>query len=168
MKQGFTLIETIIYTAIIVFVSIIIVEAVLTMTSSFYNIRITKGINEGARSSMERMIREVRAASSVDPTSAFGYNPGYLKLNTTDSDGNPATVEFLVENNSLKIKNNAGPAEILTSPNISISSLIFRQIIISGTLAAIKIELELNAALKNNTLKTEKFYDTALLRAGNL
>lgn len=168
MKRGFTLIETIIYTAIVAVVSVVIFGAILTLMRSFYDIRIVRSLNEGARSGIERIVREIRAASNIDPASVFGVSPGYLKLNTTDSTGNPATMEFLVEDGILKIKNNGGSAEAITMPNVNVSNLVFHQIVASSTTAGIKTELELRATLNNNIQKVEKFYDTALIRSGNL
>lgn len=167
-KEGFTLIETIFYTAIIAVVSIVIVGAILTMATTFYNLRVSKNLNSAAISSIERMAREIKASESVGMASVFDSSPGYLKLNAIDINGNPKTTEFLLEDGSLKIKNNGGTAEILTPQNINVSNLIFRQVVASSTIKAVKMEIEFRATLNNNSQKIEKFYDTALLRASGL
>lgn len=147
MKKGFTLIETIIYTAVFASVSFLIFGSILTTYNVFREIRISRNINRAAETSLERIIREIRLAKSIDDgTSIFNTNAGRLKLDT---------VEFLMNGSSLMIKEGASDPVSLNSTGTGVSSLIFRKITASTTSQAIKIEMEISG---------EKFYSTAILR----
>lgn len=163
-NRGISLIETILYAAIISIVSVFVIGSVLVMMRTFNNIQLARNINISARISMERMIREIRLADSIDGTSVFDFNPGRLKLNTIDSGDNPATVEFFLDGSNLMIKEGSGQPENLTGSGVKTSSLIFRQISASTTSKAVRIELEIWDSLPQGYQKTEKFYDTAILR----
>jgi len=104
---------------------------------------------------MERMIREIRSAESIDPASIFGSHPGYLKLNTLDDLGNPTSIEFFLNGTSLMAKEGTSQPESLTASSTDVSNLVFRQISVSADSKAVRIELEISS---------EKFYDTAILR----
>jgi type II secretory pathway pseudopilin PulG len=154
-RNGFTLIETILYSAIIAVASIYIIGSILILTKIFGDIRLRSSINISARTAMERMIREIRSAESIDTASIFGSHPGYLKLNTLDNLGNPTSIEFFLGGTSLMVKEGTSQPESLTASNINVLNLVFRQISVATTTKAVKIELEISL---------EKFYDTAILR----
>ena len=155
IRNGFTLIETILYSAIIAVVSIYIIGSILMLTKIFGDIRLRSSINISARTAMERMIRVIRSAESIDTASIFGSHPGYLKLNTLDDFGNPASIEFFLDGTNLMVKEGTSQPESLTASNINVSNLVFRQISVSPDSKAVKIELEISL---------KKFYDTAILR----
>ncbi|MCX6731799.1 MAG: hypothetical protein NTX55_02305 [Candidatus Parcubacteria bacterium] len=154
-KNGFTLIETILYSAIIAVASIYIIGSILTLTKIFGDIRLRNSINVSARTAIERMVREIRSAESINPASVFDSHPGYLKLNTLDGSGNPSSIEFFLDGTSLMVREGTSQPENLTNSNVSVSNLIFRQISVAVDSRAVRIEMEISS---------EKFYDTAILR----
>lgn len=159
--KGFTLIEVIVYIAVLGIVSIAIISSSMTVNSSFNRTRITRDLLESGNNSMERIVREIRQANSVDiANSTLGSNPGVLVLNGKDSGGSNRIVKFSVLSGALNIYENNTLLDNLLNQNVTISNLIFRRIS-TGTGEAVKIEM----TLTNNSV-SEKFYDTVILRGG--
>lgn len=165
MKKGFSLIETLVYIGIFSLVSVVAVNLFIMAIDSVAKNRVLQKINTSAEISMERMVREIRGASSIDINeSVFGVNPGILQLNTIDQEsGASTTVKFNVSNNAILItKENFSP-QALTVDGVLINSLVFRNISASSTSVAVKIEMEIEASWLDY-VKSEKFYDTVILR----
>lgn len=160
-NRGFTIIEVLVYVAILGIVSVAIISASMAVNSSFNNTRVTRNLLESGNNGMERITREIRQASSIDlASSTFGSSPGVLTLNSKDSGGSNRVVKFYVLNGALNIDDNNSPPDNFLNQNVTATNLIFRRIS-TGAGEAVKIELTLN----NGTI-SEKFYDTVILRGG--
>ena len=170
-EKGFSIIEIIIYLAIFAFVSIFVVNSLIVSMSSFSSTHTNHLLMESGLSSMDRISREIRQASSVDiGNSSLGVNPGILQLNTTDGAGKVIAVKIKKETDlSLNIYKSVYTSPInlvlvgnLLNSSIVIDNLIFRRI---DTVAGegVKIEMTLRDSKSKNN-KTEKFYDTVILR----
>ncbi|MEK7596057.1 MAG: prepilin-type N-terminal cleavage/methylation domain-containing protein [Patescibacteria group bacterium] len=166
-SHGFTLMELLIYAAILAVISVLAVNAILIMTKSFGGFKASRSLNVSARTVLERMIREIRLANGLSGgESVFDASPGRLVLNTVDQETeNPATMEFFLENNAVKYRKNGVNPELLTSAETEVSRLIFRKIQNAPTSMAIKIEMTINAG-QGVSQKTENFYGAAVLRRG--
>ena len=165
--NGFSLIETIIYTAILAVTTIFVVNSLLKTVSAFNSFRVSKQINASAISAMEKMTREIKSADQVDKiNSVFDTNPSKLIINKTDPNtGAPAVIEFSVSNSRLTIKKDNDAPIALTSSGTEVINLIFRQVATSTNQRseAIKIEMTIKSGY-GNYQKTENFYDTIVLR----
>ena len=113
---------------------------------------------------MERMANEIRLANDIDDAgSVFAVSPGKLKLNTTDGSGLATTIEFFLSGAGIFVKEGSSASEALTASTTEITSLIFSKITASTVSKAVKISL--TAKAKGGRMeKTEKFYNTAILR----
>lgn len=161
LNQGFTIIEVLVYVAILGIVSVAIIASSMVVNSSFNKTRVTRNLLESGNNGMERITREIRQANSIDiASSTFGSNPGVLTLNGKDSGGSARIVKFSVLSGSLNIYENNSLLDDLLNQNVTATNLIFRRIS-TGAGEAVKIELTLN----NGTI-SEKFYDTVILRGG--
>ena len=103
---GFSLIETIIYTAILAVTTIFVVSSLLKTVSAFNSFRVSKKINASAIGALEKMTREIKSADQADKiNSVFDTNPGKLIINKTDPNTSaPTIIEFSVSNSRLTIK----------------------------------------------------------------
>ncbi len=155
-KAGFTLIEVVIYSTILAIISVFVVNSLFLMIKNFNAYRVSRFVNVSTASVMERITRETREAGDIGSTNTFDSNPGHLSLDTG--------VEFFVTDNRLIIKED-GNDNFLTPENLQLISLIFRQVATSTNpnSKAIKIEIEIKGE-KGSYQKTEKFYDTIILR----
>jgi len=160
-SRGLSLIETVVYVAIIVIVLLALVSAVVFSAGVLKEIIASKTIKSSAISSLERMTREVRRSEDVNTTSSvFDVHPGKLVLNTTDSAGSPTTIEFYVDDGVIKMDEGGTYIGDLTLSNASTTNLIFRNM--SNSVAdGVKIEITLENEKEN---KVENFYTSAVSR----
>ncbi len=160
MKKGFTIIEIIIYTAIIAIIFVLVVNSLTVVIKAFNQGRVIIKINNSAETAIERMTREIRFAYDIDASSTLGH----LILNTyvlgTET---PTTVEFYIDSGKLMIKEGVLPADQLTSSDLTVTNLVFRQINASSVSRAVKIEMTMQGFF-GNYQKTENFYNTTILR----
>jgi Tfp pilus assembly protein PilW len=162
-NHGYSLIEIIVYLAIFSVMSIVVIDSFLVVSKSFDATRANRDLLESGQISMERMSREISQAESISASaSTLGTNPGVLSLASTDSSGNPITVEFIVENGSLNLYENGALVGPLTDPNISVDSLVFRRIVTAEG-EAVKIEMTLTT-LASPVVTHADFYDTIVLQ----
>ena len=112
--------------------------------------------------SLERMIREIRLANTIASASVFNAHPGHLILTTIDQNGDPATIEFYLSNDTLMIKEGVAMAASSTPASIRADNLVFRQINTSHS-KAVRVELTLTD-YRSHTPRSEKFYALAVLR----
>jgi len=157
-NRGYTLIEMVVYIAVLAMFSIIIVFSLINVTKSFLEIRVERNVNNAALVSMDRIVREIRLSNSVDIlNSTFGVNPGRLTLNTGIT-----TVEFFVENDVLKMKEGGVLSGALIPSNIQIENLVF-ELITNGPVQAVKIDMSISDT-RVSTTSTKNFNNTGLIR----
>lgn len=162
MRRGFSLIEVIVYIAILAVLSTFAVNTLLLIHSSLAEIRVTRALNASAAVAVERMIRVIRDGRSVNiGASTFGSSPGVLAL--TGSESPALTHRFSVSGKALLLESGSNPAVRLTPSGVLVENLVFRLVTASTTSQAIKVELTL-AASTGKATTTQNFYGTAVLR----
>ncbi|MBI2627594.1 hypothetical protein HYW72_01540 [Candidatus Nomurabacteria bacterium] len=154
--KGYAILELLFYIAFFAIFSLIVINAMITMTKSF---RETSIYGELAQSGviMERMSREIRQAYDI---SSIGANN--LKLNTKDDAGANKTIEFLLSGFNLQLLENNIFTGNLNAPNIAVTVLAFSQI---TTVKGKAVKIFLTVKSNNDALnRTFDFYDTIVLR----
>lgn len=175
-KGGYTIIELLVYMAIIAIVAVVIFDIIFFIYR--INNRIVSVIqtNSGAYSAAERIIYEIQNAKYVyKPTSNFA-NYGYdatksdqLSLVTSAGVSLPETtsyIDFYLENNTLFIKKDGVDPVALTASNLIVSDLSFNYYI-NDWRESIVIDLTIKP---NNTLNSDssiRLTSTATLRSSN-
>src|SRR3989339_1537779 len=163
-RRGSSLLETLIYAAILGMVAVFAVSSILAMMKSYSSVKMSRDLNFSASVAMERMANEIRLANGIDDAgSVLAASPGKLKLDTTDSFGSPVTIEFFLSGTGIFVKEGSGAPEALTASSTEITSLIFNKITSSAISKAVKMNL--TAKAKGSRMeRTENFYNTAILR----
>ncbi|KKU81900.1 MAG: hypothetical protein UY07_C0007G0054 [Parcubacteria group bacterium GW2011_GWA1_47_8] len=159
---GFTLIEMVIYAAILGIIGVLAINSTLLMTRAFTDLRVSRDLNSSATALFERITRDVRGAYDINAASTFGTNPGRLTLDTRDAAGTTTTVEFYVENGLVKIREGGVAQGAIMTSSTSVTSFIVRQLANTNT-KAVKVEATISATRANIT-KTRNFYTTVVLR----
>ncbi|MBX4181333.1 prepilin-type N-terminal cleavage/methylation domain-containing protein [Candidatus Parcubacteria bacterium] len=160
--KGFSLLEMLIYVAILALLLMVVMGVIVSISKSNRLIRSARSIDTSASLSMERMTREARLSDSIAPGSTLNVHPGDLILNSTDASNNPRTVEFYISNGRLMMKENSVDLGALTESATRVTSLIFRRF--SGAHSeGVRIEMTLESGADTG-YKTETFYSTAVLR----
>lgn len=166
-KSGYTLIETVIYTAILTSLSIFVANTIILAFVSFNKARVDRRVVIDAETALERITRESRSALSVDEIqSVFGSNPSKLVLNSTVGfgDNTPIIRQFFVSGGRMAFQEGSGEIKFLTSPAATVSSFIVSK---SDTARsqAVKISLSLEAG-SGQSATNRSFYVSAVLRGG--
>jgi Tfp pilus assembly protein PilW len=162
-QLGFTLVETIVYVAMLALILLVVVNTVISISSSYASTKVYADIDQNAATAMERIVREIRGATSIDSTdSTLGSSPGRLVLNTTDASGNPTTVDFYLNNGILKLNEGGSYTGPLTASTTDITTLEFQQLS-SGISTAVRVAMTISATEGHYTAQ-ENFYDTVILR----
>ncbi|MCR4311065.1 MAG: hypothetical protein NUV54_00630 [Candidatus Taylorbacteria bacterium] len=162
-QKGFSLVETVIYLGLLVLIMISIVSMIIGMSRAYSFLKQSVRIQSSAVTSLDKMIREMRNAKSVDlANSTLDTSPGVLTLNTTTDAGADQTIQFYAQNGVLRIKKDEVDQGPLSLTGVTFSSLLFRHIT-TGISEAVKIELVLSAG-QGSSERSAPFYGTAILR----
>lgn len=151
IKGGASLLETVLYVGIFAILTLLTVNTMLALTRAVGEIRTTRNTISDADIAMERVIREIRAAESIDVTSSvLNTNPGTLVLTGTSS----AVTFSLLGGEQLFLQKNADQPAALTSNSTNITNLIFTRFVASSS-EAVRVRM---------TIDNKNFYGTAVLR----
>ncbi len=162
-ERGIAMIELIVYIAIMIVLTLIMVGALVNMSGTFRAIEAASRVDIAAQTSLERMIRDIRAASSIDlALSTLDMSPGVLQLNTTDRAGAATTEQFFMVGTSIHIKKAGVDTGPLTSSSVHVSKLTFRRLT-STQSEGVRIELTIDSGA-GVTYRTKFLYATVILR----
>ncbi|OHA88632.1 MAG: hypothetical protein A3C70_03480 [Candidatus Zambryskibacteria bacterium RIFCSPHIGHO2_02_FULL_43_14] len=161
--EGFSLVEMLIYIAILALMLSVIMNIVVSTIRSERIIKVLRNVEDSAILSLERITRETRQAGSVNLNSSIlGSSPGKLVLEGTDAGGNPRTVEFYLSSGKLFLKENGVDTGALTQADARISSLIFH--LFSGSNSeGIRTEITIESGTSTH-FRSDNFYSSTLLR----
>jgi len=155
-NRGVSLIETLFYIVLFTMLSIVVINAMITMMKSFKETAVQRELAQSG-TIVEIMSREIKKAYDISSLSSTD-----LVLNTKDELNNNKTVEFVLSGSDLLFKENNVLTGNLNVPNITIIGLTFTQIITTKG-KAVKITLSVRSK-GDATPNTENFYDTIVLR----
>ena len=163
-REGFSLIEVIIYVALLLILFVVITATLLAITRTSKELAAWQSLQNEGVSIMDRLAREVRAADSLDAGGVFGSNPGKLVLLTSGLSGGSAgsTAMGVDANDNLYVKVGAAATSTLSN-RTEVRSLIFRQIS-SGSVDAVRVELVLGTK-PGLVDKTMNLYNTIIIRS---
>jgi type II secretory pathway pseudopilin PulG len=162
-KGGFSLIEMLVYVAILAFMLAVIIEVVLSVARSERVMKAVRSVENSAIVSLERISRELREAESVDTTlSTLGSHPGSLVLEGTDGEGNSVTTEFYLSQGRLMLRENGVESGALTETGATVTDLKFHYFS-ATTSAGVRTEITIESGTSTH-YRTEKFYSTSVTR----
>lgn len=158
------MIEMLIYVAVLAVFSVFTVNTLITISAAWNDFRALQTLNSSMSAALERLARESRLASTTDPVlTVLNTNPGRLVLKKTDLDtGLVYSEDFYLNGSRLAFKENGGAEQFLTTTDVAVTSLIFRQYNNSNVSKAVKAELTVHSS-KNPAL-IRNFYLTATMR----
>ena len=144
-NKGFTLVEMIMYVAIMTIVGSVIVVFIPQLTRKNAYIQAKGEVFDNMTSAMEIMAREIKNSESVyASTTVFDANPGQLSLETsynTIPTEDSTFVDFYVDGDRLHVKREEQTEELLLSDKIKINSLVFTNLNAGGNYPIIRIVL---------------------------
>lgn len=169
-NRGYSLIEAIFYIAI---ASVLFSSVIYGLGSVLAQYKRAKGISNVEKTAiiaMDRMIREIRSATSVDTSSSCLFDPplidgcdpelGILKLNKMVN-GTLNAVRFYVTDGRIMVEENGIETGPLTSSKVTIDYLKFRR---SATSTGETLRVELSVMPTGEDTMIKNFQNTAVLR----
>lgn len=155
-KSGYAILELLFYIIFFSILSLVVINAMVTMTRSFRETAIQAELVQSGVI-MERISREIRASYDISSISASDLN-----LNTKDDAGANKTVEFLLSGSNIQFLENSVLTGNLNTPNIVVTGLTFTQV---TTVKGKAVKILLTVKSNNDKLnRTQDFYDTVVLR----
>ena len=164
ISRGYSLVEMVIYVAILSVISLLAINTILSFGPSYHTLLAYRSAENSGVLSMERMSRDIRSATSVDTAnSTLGTSPGVLTLVAT-SNNVSTTTKFYVQNSVLKVDINGTYFGPLSEASSSITSLIFR--VLSGnTSSAVKVDMTVQG--KAGAITEVKTYHATIILRGS-
>ena len=141
-SRGFTLVETLIYLAIVGLVVTALVQFGLSVSDTRYRNYLAQEVNANARSGMSIVSQKIREAAAINTsTSVFGTDPGTLSLEMADAQVNPTIFTLSGNDGSLQMQEGASAVQTITSAEVRVLNMVFRDLTASSTRENIRIEM---------------------------
>lgn len=139
-NAGFTLIEIIIYVAIIGGLLVALTSFILTISGSRNKSYSEQEVNANARMALSVISKKIKSASGINAgVSIFDTHPGVLSLAMASSTLNPTV--FALNNGRLTITEGVGSAQFVTDQRINITNLVFTNLTGDGSRGTIGIAI---------------------------
>lgn len=155
-NKGFTLIEILVYIAILSLVLFLVCSFIFWMNQSNAKTKAKREALENARRALEIMTYEIKGAKSLyRPTTASNQ----LSLETyryLPNDEDDTFVDFFLCDSRLCLKKESQDPISLTSNNVEVELLEFTQISINGSLS-IKINLTIDSINLTSTVSLRSY-----------
>lgn len=162
-RDGFSLIEMVVYIAILVGMLVIVIQVVFSITRSSQMVHSARNIETSAVSALERIGRELRQAQSVDTVaSTLNSHPGVLALDGESDAGVAYSREFYLSGGRLRLRENGVEAGVLTHASTTVTNLVFTRFYATST-EGVRIQMTLESGT-STAYRTETFYSSILLR----
>ena len=146
--------------------STVIVSLILSTLETSRQVAPINALSRSVTSSLEKITREVRSASSIDlPNSIFSSSSGILVINTLDANNFTKVVKYYLDSGVVKIDENDLYIGPLSSSDTNVTALIFN-LATSSKQSLIKIEIDETTG-SGKYQKSEKFYDSVVIREEN-
>lgn len=157
-KSGFSLVEMLIYVALLVLILMSVVNIVFSFSKSYEQLVALRVAEHTGLTSMERMIRDIHGGTSVDTAeSIFNVSPGALTIVTLAT-----TTKFYVVDGELRVDVNGEYIGPLSSSAAKLSSLVF-QLIETDNSQAVRIEMVVEG-IQGSVVRSKTYITTAILK----
>ena len=146
--QGFTLIELVIYIAILGTVLLSFTYFGLNVAGTRNKVNVVEEVQANGRIALAVLSQRIRDATGVNTsTSVFGANPGGGVLSLMMADvptKNPTVFRLDAVSKALQIQEGTANAIFITSLQVQVTNLVFTNLTSTGSRANIRIELTIS------------------------
>ena len=133
-QQGFTLVEMLVYIAIISIIVTVVVSALLWVVRSDTNAKAQRATADSTRNAMRIMTREIREAKDLYAPTMI--TPAQLSLETTANlpPGETSTyIDFFLCGTRLCFKRESQNPVALTSEDVEVTNIVFTEVTTNST-----------------------------------
>ncbi|MDP3769391.1 MAG: type II secretion system protein [Candidatus Sungbacteria bacterium] len=149
-QRGFTLIETIVYVALLGFVSIFITDSLINITSTYQRARAQREVASNARLLLETVTKHISSAQEIyAPTSRFNNDSGQLSLVTPldpTAEHSTAFIEFWNDAGRLLMRREGSATTTLSSATVDVTQFRVERIFQGLGREAVNITLSVSFA----------------------
>lgn len=156
-NQGFSLVEMLIYLAILTIIFVVVVNTILSFTGSYKTLTAQRNVENAAIGAMERMTRDIREATQIDSLGSSDITVSSILS------GLSTTTRFIVESGKLNLYVNGSLVGPLTVGSTTVTNLTFTQLS-GGYNGGVKIDLTLQSIVGQATV-IKSYHSTVILRS---
>ncbi|MBI4812072.1 prepilin-type N-terminal cleavage/methylation domain-containing protein [Candidatus Falkowbacteria bacterium] len=143
-NSGFSLLELLMYIAILAVVSVIITNIVFSLNKSRAKIEAESELNSNLRFSLLKIVQDIKSASSVSTPDSVGVASSSLQLFIS-----PNTILYDVFDGRLRRTVDSGLPDIITSDKVFIQAPSFFRLenynpVLNATTTSVQINLAIN------------------------
>lgn len=143
-KKGFSLMETIIYIAIVGFIVTSLVAFGISVSNSRNKTYVMQEVQANTRVALGIISEKIRASTGVNVSgSVFNTDPGILSLEIPAASKNPTVIDLNTNDGVLRITEGVLVPVSVTSDKVKVTDLIFTNLTQSGDRENIKVSLTL-------------------------
>gem|GEM_PF-4967168 len=162
--RGVSLMETVVYVSLVALLSVMVVEALLSLGKVFKYVRATRDIENSALVALDRIVKEIRLADAVASGGVFGTTTPTGKLILSYSGATPAIREFSVDGNgALRLFEDGVDGGSLTSGNVLVRTFWLEEATTTER-TSIRITLTLEDKIEKTNPRKATFYTAAAMR----
>ena len=152
-SAGFTLVEMLIYLAIIGTISAGFIRYSVSITDSQGKTYVAQEVQANVRTAFNVMSAHIKAANGINTgASTFGSDPGVLSLSMDDSSKSPTIINLTADDGVLQVKEGSSTAVPITSDEVQITNLVFTNLSQSGERAHVRIQMTI--AINNDGVES--------------
>ncbi len=158
--QGFSIIETVVYLALLIIVSVLVIQNIILLFKNYNIVKTNQEIEYNAINIIDKISRDIKDSKNVIVNeSVFSIPQGSLSLNTASG-----SIKYYFEDNKIKYMKDGNYFSNLSTKNIFVDNFKFYYINATNT-EAIRLELGLRSkAHLDNDFINKNFYTTIQLR----
>jgi len=149
-KSGFSLIEMIVYVAILGIVAVLTVDFLIQIVNTYYRARAEREVISNARLLLETIEKTAAESREVyGPASRFNQDAGQLSLVTPVNptpEHQTAFTDFWVDNGRMWMRKEGGSSIALSAPSVNVTKFRLERIMQGLEVEAVKIMLEVDYA----------------------
>ena len=147
--KGFTLIETLIYVALIGGAIVSFITFIISISNSRNKVYVKQEVQANARIALNLINQTIKSANDVNvASSTFAIDPGILSLSMDDAGENPTIINLNENDGVLQIKKGNNPVIAVTSDEVKIINLVFTNL--TGDNAKENIRVGITVEYKND------------------
>jgi len=141
-KKGMTLIETLIYVAIVSGMLLTFSSFMLSISDSRNKTYVVSEVQANTRNAFVTLKQKIHEAKSIDiNNSVFDTDPCILSLEMSDPLKNPTIISLTADNGSLQIQEGVGAGENITTGEVSVEEFMCKKINPTGKRSNVQIFL---------------------------
>lgn len=146
-KTGFTLVEILIYLAIVGLVVVSFISFAVVISDSRGKAYVEQEVQANARVALNLITQKILASDGVNAgASTFDSDPGVLSLSMANGSKDPTVINLSADDGQLQIKEGSDSAVVVTSDEVRVTNLIFTDLTSTSDKENIRIELTMEYA----------------------